>query len=162
MNGVYSKTTFYQHVEFSGHLLDSLTLSKVIDRIQQAGCDYHINDIRIGSQKHDISSINLTLYAPDEARLHTLMEALTPYGAVPVEHQSVATSKLTVTDVPPANAFTIRFPKRIRFQDRWLEVDARAPMVITVDETRQTARLTPISEVAVGTDLVAGAQGIEW
>lgn len=162
MNGVYSKTTFYQHVEFSGHLIDSLTLSKVIDRIQQMECDYSINDIHIGSRKHEISSINLTLYAHKEENLHELLLALAPYGALPVEKQNVRTTTVSAQDIVPQSAFSIKFPRRIRYQDRWLDIDARDPMVVAIDAEGQSARLVHISEVGPGTQVVAGTQGIEW
>ena len=34
-------------VELTGHIIDSLTLAKVIDKIQMTGFDYQVNDLRV-------------------------------------------------------------------------------------------------------------------
>jgi hypothetical protein len=43
-------------VEVEGHIIDSLTLAKVMDVILAAGADYRVMDVHIGRTNNDESS----------------------------------------------------------------------------------------------------------
>lgn len=99
-------------ITLQGHLIDSLTLAKVIDIIQAGGGNYQINDIRIGIHKTDFTSANMTLFAPDEARLQKILEAIRPHGAKLLEGHGAKLSKRT--DQPqilmcPPTFFTVAY-----------------------------------------------------
>ena len=46
-------------VELEGHIIDSLTLAKVLDIILGAGADYRLLDVRIGRTNTDQSRARL-------------------------------------------------------------------------------------------------------
>lgn len=68
-------------VTLSGHLIDSLTLAKVIDVIESHQCEFEVDDLHIGRRKADLSDVTLQIFAPDEATFQTLLDALSVYGA---------------------------------------------------------------------------------
>jgi N-dimethylarginine dimethylaminohydrolase len=72
-------------IELRGHLLDSLTLAKVLDVIQQAGGEYALEDMSVGERKEMFSRARLTVTGQDESHLSNLLEALKPYGTVGVD-----------------------------------------------------------------------------
>jgi hypothetical protein len=74
-------TRYQAKFELKGHILDSLTLSKVIDLIQQNGLDYELSHLRIGQDKADLSSATLVLYSESEAQLSLVAKELSPHGA---------------------------------------------------------------------------------
>ncbi|MGE0199936.1 MAG: hypothetical protein AB7P76_03080 [Candidatus Melainabacteria bacterium] len=76
------------HIELNGHLLDSLTLSKVMDRVQALGGDYVLEGIEIGMSRKDLSQARLTILARDEAHWTQIFEAIADQGAVVVDGKS--------------------------------------------------------------------------
>ncbi|MBX2859607.1 MAG: hypothetical protein KTR14_00100 [Vampirovibrio sp.] len=68
-----------QQIELTGHLIDSLTLAKVLDVINAAGGEYTLDDIQIGSQKQDFSLVQLTIEAPAEKVLKVILDRIKPY-----------------------------------------------------------------------------------
>ena len=153
-------STLCKTLEFRGHLIDSLTLSKVIDRIQELGGDYRLNDIRIGSQKKDISSVNLTLFADNQAKLDELVSDLGHYGGVPAGAAFVETMTIRQPGQLPEEAFTLQLPQRINYAGQLLDLQTDEAMVITVEAGQ--ARLEKASLVRPGAEVVIGTQGIDW
>ncbi|MFM7469780.1 MAG: hypothetical protein ACKO37_09800 [Vampirovibrionales bacterium] len=63
-----------------GHLVDSLTLAKIIDTIEQQEATFELNALHIGPSKKDFSFLSLTLFARDTTHLEQVCEHLLPYG----------------------------------------------------------------------------------
>lgn len=151
-----------QTVEFKGHLFDSLTLSKVADQILQRGADYRLNDVRIGTARHDFSSVSLTVLADDAQKLARLLEDLKVYGATPVGG-SATLSPCPAAGQLPADAVEIRLPARVRVQGNWLALDGgNHALTIVVDPASSQARLAAVDTLAEGDLVVCGSQGVEW
>jgi hypothetical protein len=151
-----------QTLELRGHLIDSLTLSKVIDRIQQLGGDYRLNDIRIGTLKKDISSVNLTVMAQDGDKLTALVEELSHYGALPAGQINVEAIACPADGELPPEAFAIKLPDRVYYEGQWLDLKAGECMGIVIYPEQGEARLEKEVEVRKGALAVSGTQGIEW
>ncbi|HEY9746482.1 MAG TPA: hypothetical protein V6C99_09735 [Oculatellaceae cyanobacterium] len=157
--GQIKDTMPHQTLEFRGHLIDSLTLSKVADRIEQAGGFYELNDIRIGIHRQDISEINMTVFAQTDAQLQAIIEDLKPYGAV-ADSQSADIAPCPEDGQLPENAFTIRMPQRVRIQDRWLPLRSSQTFALVI--RNQEAMLCPVADLRKGEQVVTGNHGIEW
>lgn len=160
MGGLTGQAGLTRGVELKGHLLDSLTLSKVIDRIQQLGGDYRLNDIRVGSLKKDISSIHLTLLAPDAAALSQLMEAIRPYGAVSDEEDTVSTTICQQDATLPADAYEVKLPKALHYQSKTVPVENGGNWTLVIKNGQ--ANLVPVQALRQGDSIVCGAQGLQW
>lgn len=162
MDGVSQDNWPEQTVELRGHLIDSLTLAKVIDRIQADGGDYRLNDIRIGTLKKDISSVNMTVFAQDGAALKMLLDDIAHYGAAPSGNVNVEVMPCPADGVLPDAAFCVKLPSRVLYEGQWLDLHAGEAMAIVVDPDSGTARLEKTALVRKGTFVASGTQGIEW
>jgi len=77
---VYSKT-----VEVQGHIVDSLTLSKILDIIFINNARCEIQDIKIGIEKKDFSYAKIKITTVDQQIMNNLIEKIIKQGAVLVE-----------------------------------------------------------------------------
>src|SRR5438128_7193392 len=68
-------------VELEGHIIDSLTMAKVMDVILAAGADYNIIDVAIGKTNADVSRALIEVTADDEESLDALLSELQIHGA---------------------------------------------------------------------------------
>lgn len=159
MSGLTGQAGLTRTVELKGHVIDSLTLSKVIDRVQQLGGDYRLNDIRVGSVKKDVSSLNLTLLAPDAATMSRLMEAVLPYGAV-AEETDAELVTCEQDGVLPDEAYEIRLPRTIRQGGQWLSVAGGGEWTLTMKAGQ--AHMIPVAQLRQGDAVVRGTHGLDW
>lgn len=162
MSGTSTPTNSHQTVEFKGHLIDSLTLSKIADHIEQLGGSYELNDLRIGSQRQDISSINMTLYADTPEQLTALIADLTPYGAIPTGQSDADTLPCMEDGVLPTNAFSLRVPQRVFINRQWIDINAGQAFTLVISPANNQARLCQVSELRKGDLVISGNHGIEW
>jgi N-dimethylarginine dimethylaminohydrolase len=80
--------TYQSTVELRGHLLDSLTLAKVLDKIQAHHAGYQVHNLQIGNRKDHLSSVCLTIRADSTEHLNEVLESLKPYGTDNVRMQT--------------------------------------------------------------------------
>lgn len=161
MSGVLGQVGLSATVELKGHLIDSLTLSKVVDRIQQLGGDYQLNDLRVGNLKKDITFVNLTLLAPDQAVMDQLLEAIAPYGAM-AGSEPEASQTVTCQEPGrlPAGAFEVKLPRKVFQQGGWQDVANGGGWALVLEGN--VPRMKPVSELCSGDVLVSGPQGLQW
>jgi hypothetical protein len=161
MSGVLGQVGLSATVELKGHLIDSLTLSKVIDRVQQLGGDYQLNDIRVGNLKKDITYVNLTLQAASESVMEQLLEAIAPYGVVVGSDKEASHTVTCQQDGQlPAGAFEVKLPRRIFHQGEWHEVANGSLWALVLEGS--TPKMKPVSELRQGDVLVSGTHGLQW
>ncbi|HEY5996061.1 MAG TPA: hypothetical protein VIU29_03530 [Candidatus Deferrimicrobiaceae bacterium] len=68
-------------IELHGHILDSLTLSKVLDAIQDEGADFDTEAIVIGKTRGESSFARVRITAASQQQLSKLMERVALLGA---------------------------------------------------------------------------------
>ena len=151
----------HEVVTLEGHIVDSLTLAKVLDRILAFGADYELRTIAVGRTNLDETIAELEVSAPDEATLAHLLEELQAYG---VNRVGTGDAHVTVADrdgVFPLDFYsTTNLPTSISIDGRWHvvgnpEMDCglvmrEGPMVETV----------PMHRVRAGDRIVVGSDGI--
>jgi hypothetical protein len=59
-----STTAVRKPIELTGHLFDSLTVSKALDTIENLGGDFELKAIDIGHSKKAFSNLKLDVIAP--------------------------------------------------------------------------------------------------
>jgi hypothetical protein len=160
MSGVSESTGLTSTVELKGHLIDSLTLSKVIDLVQQLGGDYRLNDIRIGSLKKDISAINMTLMANDEATLQTLLAAIAPYGATPEKNDDVKPLVCEQDGICPEEAYRVKLPRQAHVAGAWRALPNGGAWTLVLDGEKPVMK--PVSDLRQGDQVVSGTHGLQW
>jgi len=150
-------------IELSGHIIDSLTLAKVIDTIHEAGCPYQIDDLQVGEKKHDFSYAQISLWPDgDPSALDHLLAELRVYGATPVLTQDATLMACPADGQLPPNAYIRKNPPtEIYYQGDWMSVkrEGQDHVLVVNTETHQ-AELVPVKTVKRGQQVVVGTRGI--
>ena len=71
-------------VSLDGHIVDSLTLSKVLDLILLHGGSYKISRFRIGETRSDMSHAEIAVDAETTEQLETILHLIGQHGAARV------------------------------------------------------------------------------
>ncbi|MDB5310653.1 MAG: hypothetical protein JWO38_4855 [Gemmataceae bacterium] len=151
-----------EHVELSGHIIDSLLLPKVLDAIMTRGAAYEIEEFRIGKRQDDPSYARIAVRADSADVLEQVLAEIHPHGAVPVH---TADCKAVAADV--AGAFpdgfycTTNFRTQVRLRGEWVEVeDQEMDCGIAIDPEGGAARCVPMAGTKAGDRIVVGRAGI--
>ena len=68
-------------VTLKGHILDTLSLPRVLDEIVEFGADYEILDLQVGIKHEDTSFVKLRIRTEGEEDLARLLDRLQQQGA---------------------------------------------------------------------------------
>lgn len=154
--------THVEHVEMSGHIIDSLLLPKVLDAINSQGATYEIKEFRIGKGQDDPSYARLEIKADTHAKLDRVLADILPHGAVPVHQKDCETAIADMDGAFPEGFYcSTNFRTQIRLGGDWVEVeDQEMDCGIVVDPEGGAARCVPMTEVRKGDRAVVGRGGI--
>src|SRR5438876_1025884 len=92
---------FSEQIELRGHIIDSLTLPKVLDEILTYGGTFSINEIKIGKKRHDASYARIEVSGPSPEIVDDIMRHLRQHGAEVVEQTAVQLVEAPVDGVFP-------------------------------------------------------------
>ncbi len=151
-----------EEVEVRGHIVDSLLLPKILDRILQMGGTFEIRECVIGSRRVDPSHARIAIRAADAASLDEILGDLVEHGASPVHPED---AKVELADIPGAfpDGFysTTNQRTQLRLGGRWVDVlDQEMDCGIVVDPTSKVARCVPMIDVEPGMPIVVGHGGL--
>src|SRR5437899_505679 len=148
-------------VEIEGHIIDSLTLAKVLDMILAAGADYRLLDVEIGRTAADHSRARLEVSANDDDSLASLLVDLQAQGANRVDGGDAELVASEVDGVLPAGFYsTTNLPTSVRVGGRWLEVENPEMDCGLVVVPGNRARTVPMHRVRAGDRVVVGSEGV--
>jgi lysine-ketoglutarate reductase/saccharopine dehydrogenase-like protein (TIGR00300 family) len=148
-------------VELQGHIIDSLTLAKVLDIIVAAGADYRMLDVEIGRTNVDHSRARLEVTATDDDALHALLVELQAQGANRVHATDAELIAAETDGVLPAGFYsTTNLPTAIRVDGRWIDVDNPEMDCAVVLLPSGRARTVPMHRVRAGDSVVVGTDGV--
>jgi hypothetical protein len=150
-------------VELTGHIIDSLTLTKVIDKIQTAGGRYQINDLQIGEKKNDFSTAQISVWTDNQATLDAILDELKPYGALPVENSPIQLAPCPAEGTLPEGAYTRHLPPtEILYEGRWISVSRENhDHVIVLAPGTQAAQFREACSLKAGELVVLGHAGVK-
>lgn len=150
-------------VELSGHIIDSLTLPKVLDEVMSNGGTFEIVEIEIGHRREDPSRARISVSAPDPAVLQTILGRIGQLGAVPVLEEEARLVPADRDGAFPEDFYcTTNLSTFIRLQDRWIEAaNPEMDCGIAVDPHRRSASTIPMHRVRMGDLIVVGHRGIK-
>ena len=72
---------FSREIEVSGHIIDSLILSKIFDGVMDLGGEFEILKIKIGKRKKDESYAKLRVIGKNQKQLNQILELVYREGA---------------------------------------------------------------------------------
>ena len=148
-------------VEMQGHIIDSLTLAKVLDIVVGAGAEYRLDEVELGRTSADTSRARLSISAADETTLATLLDQIHLHGANRVSTGDAAVVAAEKDGVLPAGFYsTTNLPTSVRIGGHWRPVE-RAEMDCAMVVGRDgVARTVPMHRVRAGDGVVTGSDGI--
>src|SRR6201997_4450100 len=82
-----AEATAVEEVEVRGHIIDSLLLPKILDRILQMGGSFEIRQCTIGSRRVDPSYARIAVRAAGPAELEAILGDLVEHGASAVDQE---------------------------------------------------------------------------
>ena len=147
-------------LRFSGHLLDSLTLSKILETVQAVGAVHRIERMEVGSCNACPSELLLQVQAPSLAILESLLVQLVQLGAEILDNKDGVGLPAPAAGVFPEGFYvTTNLPTWVRIQGDWVKVEDQV-----MDGAVQLGPVGPVcvkmSQVKKGDVILVGDQGI--
>jgi len=151
-----------EEVEVRGHIVDSLLLPKILDRILQMGGTFEIRECRIGARRVDPSYARIAIKAATALALDEILGDLVEHGASPVDPEDAKVEAADIAGAFPDGFYsTTNQRTELRLGGRWVEVaDQEMDCGIAVDPVAKSARCVPMIDVEPGVPIVVGHGGI--
>ncbi len=151
---------FEKEIEVSGHLIDSLVLTQIFNKIMDLKGEFEVLDFKIGKSKTDSSYIKLRVRGRTKDHLRTMLDLLHEYGAGPVSLGDAQVQRSPKDMVVPETFYsTTHHPTEVYFEGRWLSVEN--PMMDKLIVIRkERAICQTIREIKKGDLIVVGTEGI--
>ncbi len=148
-------------IEMEGHLIDSLILTRVLDKIMDMGGEFEIKRFNIGQKKDDTSYVQVTVTGDDAAHLDKILLELHALGARLVEIEDAKTGIAPNDMVVPRGFYsTTNHPTYVRYNGAWVEVENNhMDSLIVLKDGR--ALCIPIGHIKKGDMVVIGTSGVK-
>ncbi|KAG2476661.1 MAG: hypothetical protein NPMRTH1_1610009 [Nitrosopumilales archaeon] len=152
---------YSQVIEVRGHLIDSLILTKIFDKIMDVNGEFEVQEISIGKKKKDQSYAKLLVQGKNQKHLDIILDLVYREGAT-AKLQKVVLLKTTLKNmVMPENFYsTTNNNTQIFYKNRWIDVDnMMMDKCIVVKGNKATC--VPVREVKKGDKIVVGERGVK-
>ncbi len=145
-----------------GHIIDSLSLSKIFDEIIDRGGDYLLEDIEIGKTRTDLSSARIRISAGNTGTLASILTRLHQLGAEEPEEPPVQSKPAPVDGIFPNDFYvTSNFETEIRVNNKWIKVkNTGMDCGIRLDTAGNAAACVKMNDVKKGELFVVGLKGV--
>lgn len=151
-------------VHLDGHIIDSLTLSKVLDLIVRHGGTYEITRFIIGKTRSDTSHAEILVRAESPDQLEVILHEIGQHGANrPTEEAQWRTAPADGV-FPEGFYSTTNLETFVRLRGRWvpvedMEMDCGVILLDSLDDIR--ARCVPLHRVKKGDKVLVGDHGVK-
>jgi lysine-ketoglutarate reductase/saccharopine dehydrogenase-like protein (TIGR00300 family) len=148
-------------IEMEGHLIDSLILTKVLDKIMDMGGEFEIKTFEIGQKKNDTSHVQIAVMGDDPVHLERILLELHSLGARLVEIEDAKVGVAPADMVVPRGFYTTTNHRTyVRYQGAWVKVEHNhMDCLIVLEDGR--AICTPIGHIKKGDWVVVGTGGVK-
>ena len=85
---------YTKEIEVNGHLIDSMILTRIFDRIMDLRGDFEVKEFKIGQGKNDYSYAKLSVTGKNETHLSQMLNEIYSAGGISVELESVQYVKI--------------------------------------------------------------------
>jgi lysine-ketoglutarate reductase/saccharopine dehydrogenase-like protein (TIGR00300 family) len=152
----------YEDVEIEGHLIDSLMMPQIMDRIMDLEGEFEMLTFEVGRMKDDPSHAVMRVFGRDAAHLDELMTAITEFGVVAVKPQDARLAAADTDGVFPERFYsTTNLTTFVRVGGEWVRVlNPEMDCGIRVDRAATTAETVAMNDVKAGELFVTGHKGI--
>src|SRR3954464_5239957 len=155
-------TGVVDEIEVRGHIVDSLLLPKVLDRILQMGGTFEIHECKIGVRRSHPGYARTGIRAHTPAGIDAVLGDLVEHGASPVHPEDARAVPADIAGAFPEDFYsTTNQQTQVRLPGRWVDVrDQEMDCGIAVDPSNGTARCVPMIHVTPGMPIVVGHVGV--
>jgi len=152
---------FSQEIEVSGHLIDSLILTKIFDKIMDLKGEFQVQDINIGKRKKDQSYARLLVKGKNQKHLDEILKTIYREGAVSKLQKEITLEKSPKDYVMPDYFYsTTNNHTQVFHKGRWIEVE-NMMMDKCIVVKKERAFCVPVRDVKKGDQIVVGEEGIK-
>jgi len=151
-----------EEVEVRGHIIDSLLLPKILDRILQMEGTFEIRECQIGARRIDPSYARIVIRAETRAKLDEILGDLVEHGASAVDPEDARTVPSDIAGAFPEDFYsTTNQRTQVRLAGQWIDVaDQEMDCGIAVDPATGSARCVAMTDVTLGLPIVVGHTGV--
>ena len=149
-------------IELSGHIIDSMALTKTMAIIMEKGGEFDILEIDVGRKKSDLSHAKIEVSAHSPKLLNAILDELSVLGASIHEIKEVNLVASTKDKVAPEGFYSSsNHATHIFYNGNWIPVeDIEMDCLVVVDEAQNRAFVKPIANVKAGDKIVVGLDGV--
>ena len=152
---------YSQEVEVSGHLIDSMILTKIFDKIMNRGGEFEILELSVGKKKKDSSYAKLLVVGKNQSHLEEITDDIHREGAVPHNEKQVKLKKASKDMVMPDNFYsTTNNDTWIFHNNSWIYVENQM-MDKCIVVKKNHAFCVPIRDVKKGDLVVVDEIGVK-
>lgn len=152
---------YSQEVEVSGHLIDSMILTKIFDKIMNRGGEFEILKLTVGKKKKDSSFAKLLVTGKNAKHLKEITDDIHREGAIPHNEKQVKLKKASKNMVLPDNFYsTTNNDTSIFHNNVWIQVESQM-MDKCIVVKKNKAFCVPIRDVKKGDLIVVDDIGVK-
>jgi lysine-ketoglutarate reductase/saccharopine dehydrogenase-like protein (TIGR00300 family) len=154
---------FEQEVEVSGHLIDSMILTRIFDSVMDLKGDFQVLEFTVGKKKKDPSYARLMVRGKTQKHLEDILELVYRAGAQPVSVQEARLEPAPKDMVMPDDFYsTTNNATQVYYRGKWIGVqNMMMDKCIVVDTQRKTAECKMVRDIVKGDMVVVGERGIK-
>jgi lysine-ketoglutarate reductase/saccharopine dehydrogenase-like protein (TIGR00300 family) len=158
-----SEKKFERVLEVRGHLIDSMILTRIFDKIMDLKGDFNVLEFKIGKRKNELSYARLMVHGKNKKHLDQLLATLYIEGAQPVLIEEVLIKLAPEDMVMPSDFYsTTNNSTQIYYSNEWIDVrNMMMDKCIAIDIKLRTAECKMIREVRKGDMIVVGERGVK-
>jgi lysine-ketoglutarate reductase/saccharopine dehydrogenase-like protein (TIGR00300 family) len=158
-----SEKRFERVLEVRGHLIDSMILTRIFDKIMDLRGDFNVLEFKIGKRKNELSYARLMVHGKNKKHLDQLLATLYMEGAQPVVIEEVLVKPAPEDMVMPSDFYsTTNNSTQIYYSNEWIGVrNMMMDKCIAIDIKLRTAECKMIREVRKGDMIVVGERGVK-
>jgi lysine-ketoglutarate reductase/saccharopine dehydrogenase-like protein (TIGR00300 family) len=147
-------------LEITGHVIDSMLFTRILDQVREALADYVIEQFDVGRTPVDPSYARLKIIAEDPDRLEGLVQSLMGLGMTRVDTGEARLVPADMDGVLPDGFYSsTNLETEVRVDGRWITVE-HPEMDCAIVVRGGRARTVPMSDVVKGELVVVGSLGI--
>jgi lysine-ketoglutarate reductase/saccharopine dehydrogenase-like protein (TIGR00300 family) len=147
-------------LEITGHVIDSMLFTRILDQVREALADYVIEQFDVGRTPVDPSYARLKIIAEDPERLEGLVQSLMGLGMTRVDTGEARLVPADMDGVLPDGFYSsTNLETEVRVDGRWITVE-HPEMDCAIVVRGGRARTVPMSDVVKGELVVIGSLGI--
>ncbi len=152
---------FSREIEVSGHIIDSLILSKIFDGVMDLDGEFEILKIKIGKKKRDESYAKLRVIGKNQKQLDQILELVYREGATAKIQKEVKLKAAPKNCTMPENFYsTTNNYTQIFRNGKWIKVENMMMDKCIVVKANK-AKCVPIREIKKGDKIMIGEDGVK-